>query len=124
MTRHERLAALYTSLSPADLTVLQQELKGRPNEDRDILFVCLGMELRTDPKHGGFFQHQPAQAKVSVTRKTDTITVAITDLVSPSVVERLKQQAGVLQPRIDDWRAMVDTVMIDPAYTARCSTWC
>ena len=32
-------------LSPADLTVLQQELIGRPTEDRDILFVCLGMEL-------------------------------------------------------------------------------
>jgi hypothetical protein len=31
-------------------------------------------------------------------------------------VERLRQQAGVLTPRIDDWRAMVDSVAIDPAY--------
>lgn len=28
----------------------------------------------------------------------------------------LEQQAGILSPRIDDWRAMVDCVLIDPAY--------
>ncbi len=31
-------------------------------------------------------------------------------------VERLEEQAGILKPKIDDWRAMVDCVMIDPAY--------
>ena len=40
----------------------------------------------------------------------------IRDFVSPSIVERLQQQAGVLSPKIDDWRAMVDCVMTDPAY--------
>ncbi|MDP2320546.1 MAG: site-specific DNA-methyltransferase [Acidobacteriota bacterium] len=130
-------------LSPVDLDVLQQELKGRPDEDRGILLVCLGMEmaaqraidewnahrkgktavnrievveLRSDAKYGGFMAHSPAQAKVSITRKKDTLVVAIDDFISPSIVERLRQQAGVLNPKIDDWRAMVDSVMIDPAY--------
>jgi len=74
------------------------------------------IELRTDPKYGKFFQHQPASARLSVTRKNDVVTVEITDFVSPTVVERLQEQATLLQPKIDDWRAMVDCVMIDPDY--------
>jgi hypothetical protein len=33
-----------------------------------------------------------------------------------SILERLKQQAGILSPQIDDWRAMVDSVIIDCAF--------
>lgn len=40
----------------------------------------------------------------------------IRDFVSPTILERLAQQSGVLRPQIDDWRSMVDCVMIDPAY--------
>ncbi len=85
-------------LSPLDLEVLQQELKSRPDEDRNILIVCLGMELaakraidewnvhrkggsginrievielRSDPKYGRFIAHAPAQAKVTIARKKD-----------------------------------------------------
>jgi hypothetical protein len=44
------------------------------------------------------------------------LEVTIQDFISPSILERLKQQAGILSPQIDDWRAMVDSVMIDSAY--------
>ena len=133
-------------LSPVDLDVMKQELEGRPEEDRDILVVCLGIEqaarkwvddwnslrkktdrvnrieiieLRSDPKYGGFMAHSPAKAKVSITRKKGSIAVSIDDFISPTIVERLRQQAGVLEPKIDDWRAMVDSVMIDTAYDGR-----
>lgn len=49
-------------------------------------------------------------------RETGKIVVEILDFISPSIIERLKQQAGILTPHIEDWRAMVDSVMIDPAY--------
>ena len=39
--------------------------------------------------------------------------------VQRSILERLQQQAGLLQPKIDDWRAMVDRVTIDPAYDGK-----
>jgi hypothetical protein len=42
--------------------------------------------------------------------------VEVKDFISPSIVERLQGQAGILNPKIPDWRAMVDCVMIDPAY--------
>ncbi len=42
--------------------------------------------------------------------------LTIVDFMSPSIIERLKGQEGVLSPQITDWRAMVDSVMVDPAY--------
>lgn len=41
------------------------------------------------------------------------------DFISPTIVERLHDQAGLLKPKIDDWRAMVDSILIDPDYDGR-----
>jgi hypothetical protein len=125
---------------------VKRELEARPGDDRAIVLVCLGkeaaadawiedwnrlrrgaatinrievIELRTDPKYGKFFQHQPARARVKAARKGDTVTVKITDFISPTIVERLQGQAGLLKPKIDDWRAMVDCVLIDPDYDGK-----
>lgn len=38
---------------------------------------------------------------------------------SPTVIERLQQQGGLLTSQIDDWRVMVDCVMIDPSYDGK-----
>ena len=75
------------------------------------------IELRTDPKYGKFFQHQPAKARVKASRKRERL-VEVEDFISPSVVERL-QEAGLLKPKIDDWRAMVDCVLIDADYDGK-----
>ncbi len=130
-------------LTLLDLEELKKELDARPDEEREIIVVCLGketavdgwieewnrlrkkgdvpnkievIELRTDPKYGKFFVHQPARAKVDITRANGKLIVEVKDFVSPTIIERLQQQAGILKPQIDDWRAMVDTVMIDRAY--------
>jgi hypothetical protein len=130
-------------LTPLDLEEVKRELDARPDEDRPVTVVCLGIEiaaqawvdewnalrkgaaavnkiqvieLRSDPKYGKFIRHEPARAKVRIERKKDRILVEIQDFISPTIVERLQQQAGVLSPKIDDWRAMVDCVMIDPNY--------
>ena len=130
-------------LSPLDLEAIRNELEARPDEDRAITVVCLGkelasdawlaewnrlrkkktdphhievIELRNDPKYGGFLQHEEAQARVAVKRKAGKLHVVIKDLVSPGILARLAQQSGVVQPKVADWRAMVDSVMIDTAY--------
>jgi hypothetical protein len=38
--------------------------------------------------------------------------VVVHDFMSPSIIEQLRGQEGVLSPRIEDWRAMVDSVMM------------
>ncbi len=133
-------------LTPVDLEDLKRELEARPEEDRPVTLVCLGselaaqswvedwnrlrkgrdavnrievIELRTDPRYGKFIRYEPARAQVKVERAEGRIVVQIEDFISPTIIERLEQQAGLLKPRIDDWRAMVDCVMIDPAYDAR-----
>jgi hypothetical protein len=120
-------------------------LSARPNEERDVV-VCLGkelsvdawladwnrlrkrgdvpnkieiIELRTDSKYGKFIAHQPARVKVDITRKAETLVVEIKDFISPSIIERLQSQAGLLQSKIDDWRAIVDCVIIDPAHDGK-----
>jgi len=133
-------------LTLLDLEEVKRELAARPDEERDVVLVCLGkemavdgwldewnrlrkrgdvpnkvevIELRTDPRYGQFFAHQPVKAKVSVKRAKGKVKVVIKDFVSPSIVERLKQQGGILTPQVDDWRAMVDSVMIDTGYDGK-----
>ncbi len=145
-TLGKRLAKIISFGHPItllDLEELKKELAARPNEDRDVVLVCLGkeiaadawvedwnrirkrgevpnkievIELRTDPKYGKFFLHQPARANVDIRRDGEKILVEIKDLISPAIIERLKGQSGILSPQIDDWRAMADCVMIDSTY--------
>ncbi|MHB8767282.1 MAG: site-specific DNA-methyltransferase, partial [Deferrisomatales bacterium] len=129
-------------LTSLDLEELKRELDARPDEDRAVTVVCLGselaaqawvdewnrlrkdrgavnrievIELRTDPKYGRFIRHEPASARVRIARKGGTLTIEIADFLSPGILERLAQHSPLLKPKIDDWRAMVDCVMIDPA---------
>ena len=129
-----------------DLEQLKQELKVRRDETRDIVVVSLGkeiavdswlenwnklrkkgdvpnkimlIELRTDQKYGKFIEHKPASARVSMKREGDKVKVVVDDFISPTIIERLSQQNGVLQPRIEDWRSMVDCLMIDTNYDGK-----
>ena len=130
-------------LSLTDLEDVKQELDARGNEARDVVVVSLGkelgvdgwladwnrmrkqgdtpnkieiIELRSDPKYGKFIAHKPASARVEVRRAKGKLTVEVKDFLSPTILERLQEQAGpLLAPKVPDWRALVDSVMIDPA---------
>jgi DNA modification methylase len=132
-------------LSPLDLDELQREFKARPDEDRDVVLVCLGMELaaqswledwnrhrktgvpnrievielRTDPKYAGFIRHDPAKAKIAIRRQKNTIKVKIEDFISPTIIKRLDLEQSIFKARITDWRSQVDCVMIDTAYDGK-----
>jgi adenine-specific DNA-methyltransferase len=133
-------------LTVVDLEDLRREIEARPGEDRGIAIVSLGkesaadawtadwnqmrrgkvavnrieiIELRTDPKYGKFFKHNPAKARVEVHGKGEAVLVEIKDFISPSIIERLDQQAALLKPKVDDWRAMVDCVLIDGSYDGK-----
>ena len=133
-------------LAAADLTAVAEVLAVRPDEPRDIVVVCLGQEqtvapwlaqwnqhramahgvqqieiidLRTDARYGRFFLHQPAQARLVIAREPlepRQITVRVQDFISPTVIERLQQQQPHSRTQISDWRMMVESIAIDPAY--------
>lgn len=126
-------------LSPLDLEDIEKELQRRPDEQRDVTVVCLGMELaarawaeqhnrnrpinkfhiielRTDRKYGGFIKHEPLSAVIDVQRNGDQIVVEVTDVFSPTIMQRLNLEEGLFRAHIEDWRAVVDCVLIDTAH--------
>lgn len=126
-------------LTLMDLQLVKDEIDARPDEDRDIVLVCLGkelavdswltdynknrpinrievVELRTDEKYGKFFVHQPAEAQVMIQRHNGKLVVDIEDFISPTIVERLEIDTPIFRAKIPDWRAMVDVVMIDASH--------
>ena len=130
-------------LTLLDLQLIQDELRKRPNEDRDITVVCLGkelavdpwidewnkkhpvnkihvIELKTDKKYGSFLIHKPAEAKVKIERidKT-TAKVVIEDFISPTIIERLNIDNKLFKIKIPDFRCMIDTVLIDNNYNGK-----
>ncbi len=126
-------------LTPLDLEDLKREINTRPEEERDIVVVCLGLELnarawveehnrnkpinrigiielRTDPKYGGFFKHDPLVVSITAERKGEKLIVEVNDVFSPSILQRLNLEQGVFRAQIEDWRAVVDCIMIDTHY--------
>ena len=130
-------------LTLLDLQLLQDELKKRPNEDRDITIVCLGkelavdpwinewnkkhpvnkvhvIELKTDKKYGGLLIHKPAEAKIAIERKDkNKAVVEIQDFISPTIIERLNIDNKLFKVKIPDFRCMIDTVLIDNNYDGK-----
>jgi len=130
-------------LTLLDLQLIQDELRKRPDEDRDITVVCLGkelavdpwveewnrkhpvnkihiIELKTDKKYGSFLIHKPAEAKVKIERidKT-TAKIVIEDFISPTIVERLNIDNKLFKVKIPDFKCMIDTVLIDNNYDGK-----
>lgn len=128
-------------LTLLDLQQIQDELKKRPKEQRDITVVSLGrelttepwveeynkkhpvnklqiIELRTDSKYGKFLIHQPAVADVEITRiaKEKKGKVEIKDFISPTILERLNLDENLFKVKIPDFRSMIDVVLIDNNY--------
>jgi len=130
-------------LTLLDLQLIQDELKRKPDEDRDITVVCLGkelavdpwidewnkkhpvnkikvIELKTDKKYGNFLIHKPAEAKIEVERIDDTrALVEIHSFISPTIVERLNIDNKLFKVKIPDFRCMIDTVLIDNNYDGK-----
>lgn len=74
------------------------------------------MDLRSDPKYGGFIAHEPAQAHVRVERKDGDVVVIVEDFISPTIIKRLDLDMGLFRAQITDWRAMVNSIEIDTEY--------
>ncbi len=136
-------------LTLLDLQLLQDELKKRPDEDRDITIVCLGkelavdpeiekwnkkhpvnkikvIELKTDKKYGSFLIHKPAEAKIEilplhfVQGQNDRLAIIeIQDFISPTIIERLNIDNTLFKVKIPDFRSMIDTVLIDTNYDGK-----
>jgi len=129
-------------LTLLDLQLLQDELKKRPDEDRDITIICLGkelavdpwieewnkkhpvnkikvIELKTDKKYGSFLIHKPAEAKIKVERNGNKAIIEIQDFISPTIIERLNIDNKLFKVKIPDFKVMIDCILIDNDYDGK-----
>ncbi len=123
-------------LTPLDLEAMRAELRTRPDEERDVLLVSLGIqhdarqwvedynrnrpinklhviELRSDRKYGGIIKHEPISADINIKRDGEKLLVEIVDVISPTIIQRLNLEQGIFRAQISDWRAVVDCILID-----------
>lgn len=86
--------------------VNDDDLAVQDNEAVDLACKKLGVERRrTDPYFDGTFDRSPVKI------------VPLGHPLTPLDLEELRREhLGIPQPKIDDWRAMADCVMFDPAY--------
>jgi DNA modification methylase len=126
-------------LTKLDLQLVQDELKKRPDENRNVSIVCLGkesgvdpliedynkkhpvnkfevIELRTDSKYGRFLVHNQPSAKVDMKRKNEKAVIVIKDFISPTIVERINDPNSLFKVKITDFRSMIDVVLVDTNY--------
>ena len=126
-------------LTVLDLQLIQDELKKRPEENRDITIVCLGkelgadpwiqdyntkhpvnkfevIELRTDKKIGRFLLHRPDMAEIEINRIEKAAKITIKNFLSPTIIDRLNSSESLLNVEIKDFRSMIDAVLIDNDY--------
>lgn len=126
-------------LTMLDLQLVKDEIAKRKNEERNIVLVSFGIELKvieeleqynkthpinriefielkTDKKYGSFFIHKPAQADVEIKRNDKNAKIEIKEFISPSILNRLNIDMGLFRTKIDDFRSQIDVVLIDTNY--------
>jgi len=130
-------------LTLMDIQLIQDELRKRPAEDRNVTIVCLGkelavdpeienwnrkhpvnkldvIELKTDKRYGHFLVHKPAEATIAVKKAGKRkVTIEVQEFISPTIIERLNIDSGLIKVTIPDFRSMIDTVLIDTDYDCK-----
>ncbi len=132
-------------LTLLDLQLIKDELDKRPDEDRDIVVICLGRETKVDSwveewnkkqphkdartskrmrqfvvfdlKDKNFVSYEPSKAEVEINRAgKDKVKIKVVSFISPSIIKRLELEPGLLQKKIPDFRSMIDVVLVDTNY--------
>ena len=133
------IAPLNKPLTCGDVQLINEELKKRPDEERNIMLFGNGSETGLakvvaekqkhrpinkiqiiDIQQEGLTTFSPAQADITITKKSKTASVKITDYISPSIMAKLNQEEGVFKKSITDFRAQIDRVLWDSDYDGNC----
>lgn len=135
-------------LTLIDLQLIKDELDKRPDEDRNVIVICLGRETKVDAwveewnkkqphsdaregrrmrqftifdlKDKNFVSYEPSQAEVDINRTDkDKVAIKIRSFISPTIIKRLEIEPGLLRKKIPDFRSMIDVVLVDTDYDGK-----
>ncbi len=115
-----------------------REMRRREDDARNIVLVGSGAEASLDAfiaekarlspinrievrdiMRDGIHAFAPAETRVTAKRAGKKATVAIESYLSPTILARMQIDRSVFGERIKDFRAQIDTVMIDPDYNGK-----
>ena len=133
-----KIVDLTKPLTRLNIQHIKDELDNRPDEARDVTVLCNGSELGfqeelntenqrhpvnkiivRDIGREGVTTFEPPQATVDfdVNREEQSATITIRDYISPTILDRFDIERTVFDEHIDDFRAQIDCVLLDTAYT-------
>ncbi len=138
-----KIVGLNKPLTRLDIQIIHDEIKQRPDEERNIIVICNGSEMeiqkeiaetqnmRTinkiiirDMQKDGVATFTPAAADMQITNDGKVARVKIIDYISPTVMNRLNMTEPFFRQYIDDFRAQIDCVLIDSDYDGECFRIC
>ena len=133
-----KIADLSRPLTHLDIQLIKDELDSRPDEARNITVLCNGSEpgmqeeLNTENQRRpinkiiirdihleGVTTFEPARAEVDFKRKENSVTITISEYISPTILDRLDINRTVFDEHIADFRAQIDCILIDTDYTGK-----
>ncbi len=134
-----KIAELNKPITKLDVQGIIDELKNRRDENRDILLIGSGVELGVDSliaerqqlqgslnkievkdiQTDGIIVAEPAEADVTMARNGDRVSIKISSYISPTIIKRLNLDRSIFGEHIKDFRAQIDTVMIDTDYDGK-----
>ena len=132
-------------LTLLDLQLIVDELNKRPDEDRNVVVICLGRETKIDAwveewnkkqpykdtrtkkrikqfiifdlKDKNFVSYEPSKAEVEIEREGENkVKIKIKSFISPTIIKRLELEPGLLRKKIPDFKSMIDVVLVDTDY--------
>ncbi len=134
-----KIAKFNNPLTKADVGLIKNELRNRPDEERDIVLIGNGSETGLaaavekaqkrrpvnkirimDIQRDGMFTFSPAAADVQIVKRGKKASVKIAEYISPSIMARMNADAGVFAKKIGDFRAQIDRVLWDSDYDGEC----
>ena len=65
----------------------------------------------------GVTTFEPAQAEVNFERDGQSVTITISDYISPTILDRLDLDRTIFDEHIEDFKSQIDCVLIDTDYT-------
>src|SRR3989344_1629201 len=121
-----------------DVEEALREMKRRENDPRNIVLVGSGAEAGLDAfiaeknrlspvnrleykdiMRDGIHAFAPAEASVVIEKKSRKAKVTIGSSFSPTILARMDIDRSVFGERLKDFRAQIDTVMIDTDYNGK-----
>ena len=130
-----KIVDLTKPLTLLDIQHIKDELSNRPDEARNITVFCYGSEsgmldeieewnnlhpinklIVREIGSEGVTTFEPAQAEVNFEREGQSVTITITDYISPTICDRLDLDRTIFDEHIEDFRAQIDCVLIDTDY--------